>query len=51
MKLGDWVKITVNDIDYLARLVSYNSETQEYGCSVYALGEVILAKSSDIEAL
>jgi len=51
MKLGDLVKVTIDDVEYLAQLVSYNTTTQLYGCSISALGKVVELDSSEIESL
>jgi len=51
MKLGDLVKVTIDDVEYLAKIVSYNTTTQLYGCSIYALGKVLELEASDIDTL
>ena len=51
MKLGDLVKVIVDEVEYLAKLVSYDVNSQKWGCSIYALGKVVVLDSSDIETV
>lgn len=51
MKVGDKVKITIDDIEYYAIIVLKNTTTSHYGVSIFATGVVVDSDGSNLTAL
>ena len=51
MELNDKVSVTIDNIDYLGTIITYDADNNLYGVSIEGLGYVGAFDSSDITEL